>query len=132
MTFMKSVGRLGGKLGSNKDFVSGIIEGMDPKAVAGAINENADFLGEVMKHLDPKAIAEAMSEGLSFAGELLGYMEPEAVAEVMNKNEMILPRYIERISPNVFTRSAGSVLAKLRYATYKPPIFQKSNESEIE
>ena len=130
LSLMRTIGRIGARLGSNKEFISGVMEGMDAQAVAAAINENAHFMGEVMKHLDPKAIADSMNEGLAFAGEVMRYIDPKAVAEIVNKNEKILPRYIECISPNVFTRSAGTVFQKLRYATYRPQMFQRAEEEQ--
>jgi hypothetical protein len=126
---MRTLGRLTGRLGGNKELISGMFEGMDPRAVAEAINENAGFMGKVMASLDPKAIADSMNEGLEFAGEVMKYMDPQKVADVINKNERLLPRYVERINPNVFTRSAGTVLSKLRYATYRPPMFQKGGQA---
>lgn len=128
MSFMRSIGRFSGKMGSNKELIAGMMEGLDPRAIAEAINENAGFMGQVMAHLDPKAIADSMTEGLEFAGEVMKYIDPQAVAAMINKNERLLPRYIECINPNVFTRSAGTVFTKLRYATYRPPMFQKPGE----
>jgi hypothetical protein len=132
VSLMRSMGRLTGKLGSNKELIAGVMEGMDPKAVAEAINENAGFMTAVMSNLDPKAIADSMGDGLEFVGDVMKYMDPKKVAEVINKNERILPRYIECINPNVFTRSAGTVVTKLRYATYRPPMFQKPGEEPSE
>lgn len=131
MGFIRSLGRLSGKLGSNRELIAGVMEGMDPRAVAEAINENADFMGKLMANLDPRAIADSMNEGLSFMGEVMKYLDPRAVAEIINKNERLLPRYIECINPNVFTRSAGTVFTKLRYATYRPPMFNKGVEMEV-
>ena len=68
MSLMRTLGRLGGKLGSNKELISGMMEGMDARALAEAINENAGFMGKVVANLDPKAIADSMDEGLVFAG----------------------------------------------------------------
>ncbi len=132
MSLMRSLGRLSGKMGSNKELIAGMMEGLDARAIADAINENAGFMTEVMSHLDPKAIADSMNDGLGFMGDVLKYMDPSKVAEVVNKNERILPRYIECINPNVFTRSAGTVLTKLRYATYRPPVFGKPEEVAAE
>lgn len=132
MSLMRALGRFSGKMGSNREFISGVMEGMDPRAVAEAINENADFMGKVMSNLDPKAIADSMTEGMEFAGEVLKYIDPKAVAEVINKNERILPRFVEGINPNVFTRSAGTVFTKIRYATYRPPMFQKAGQPQEE
>ena len=129
---MRTLGRLSGKLGSNKELISGMFEGMDPRAVAEAINENAGFMGKVMVNLDPKAIADSMGEGLEFAGEVMKYMDPQKVADVINKNERLLPRYVECINPNVFTRSAGAAVTKLRMATYRPPMFNKAGEAPEE
>jgi hypothetical protein len=120
---------MSGKMGSNKELIGGMMEGLDPRAIAEAINENAGFMTAVMSNLDPKAIADSMNESLDFMGDLLKYMDPKKVAEVVNKNERILPRYIECINPNVFTRSAGSVVSKLRYATYRPPMFENPGEA---
>jgi len=119
-------------MGSNKELIAGLMEGMDPRAIAEAINENAGFMTQVMSNLDPKAIADSMNEGLEFVGDVMKYMDPEKVAAVINKNERLLPRYIECINPNVFTRSAGTVVSKLRYATYRPPMFQKPGEAPDE
>jgi hypothetical protein len=129
---MRTLGKLGGKLGSNKELIAGMMEGMDARAVAQAINENAGFMTAVMSNLDPKAIADSMNDGLEFVGDVMKYMDPKKVAEVINKNERILPRYIEGINPNVFTRSAGTVVSKLRYATYRPPMFEKPGEAPSE
>jgi hypothetical protein len=129
---MRSIGRFSGKMGSNKELIAGLMEGMDPRAIAEAINENAGFMTQVMSNLDPKAIADSMNEGLEFVGDVMKYMDPEKVAAVINKNERLLPRYIECINPNVFTRSAGTVVSKLRYATYRPPMFQKPGEAPDE
>ena len=132
MSLMRSLGRFWGKMGSNKELISGVMESMDPRSIAEAINENAGFMGQVMAYLDPKAIADSMSEGLDFAGEVMKYLDPQAVAAVINKNERLLPRYIECINPNVFTRSAGTVFTKLRYATYRPPMFEKQGGAAAE
>jgi hypothetical protein len=128
LSLMRTLGRLSGKLGSNKELISGMFEGMDPRAVAEAVNENAAFMGKVMANLDPKAIADSMGEGLAFAGEVMKYMDPQKVADVINKNERLLPRYVECINPNVFTRSAGAAVSKLRLATYRPPMFGGDSE----
>lgn len=119
-------------MGSNKELIAGMMEGMDPRSIAEAINENAGFMAKVMSNLDAKAIADSMTESLDFMGDMLKYMDPVKVAEVINKNERLLPRYIECINPNVFTRSAGTVVTKLRYATYRPPMFQKPGEAAAE
>jgi len=132
VSLMRSIGRFSGKMGSNKELIAGLMEGMDPRAIAEAINENAGFMTQVMSNLDPKAIADSMNEGLEFVGDVMKYMDPEKVAAVINKNERLLPRYIECINPNVFTRSAGTVVSKLRYATYRPPMFQKPGEAPDE
>jgi hypothetical protein len=132
MSVMRSFGRFSGKMGSNKEFISGMMEGMDPRSVAEAVNENSDFMTGIMKNLDPKAIADAVGESASFMADVLQYVDPEAIAEVINRNERILPRFVECINPNVFTRSAGSVFTKLRYATYRPPMFQKPGEAPME
>lgn len=123
MSLMRTLGRLGGKVGSNKELIAGMLEGMDPRAIAEAINENTAFMARVISNLDAKAIADSMGEGLELAGEMLKYMDPEKVAGVINKNERLLPRYLECIEPNVFTRGAGAVVGKLRFATYRPPMF---------
>lgn len=128
MSLMRTLGRLGGKLGSNKELISGMMEGMDARALAEAINENAGFMGKVVANLDPKAIADSMDEGLVFAGEMMKYMDPQKVADMINNNERLLPRYMECINPNVFTRSAGAVVTKLRFATYRPPMFSKAGD----
>lgn len=128
MSVMRSLGRISGKMGSNKEFISGMMEGMDPRAVAQAINENAGMIGKITSNLDPKAMADSMNEGMSFMGDVLKYIDPKAVAEVVNRNERILPRFVECINPNVFTRSAGTVFTKLRFATYRPPMFTKAGE----
>lgn len=117
-------------MGSNKEFLSGAMEGMDPKALAEAINENAGTLGQMMQYLDPKAMADSMNQGMAFMADMFKYIDPKAVAEIINKNERILPRYVECINPNVFTRSAGTVITKLRYATYRPPMFSKPEDEE--
>jgi len=128
---MRSIGRLSGRLSSNKELMAGMMEGMDPRAIAEAINENADFMGKVTGFLDPKAIADSMNGTMSFAAEVFRYIDPEAAAEVMNKNQRILPRFVEHIDPNVFTRSTGAVMNKLRFATYRPPQFSPAAE-EVE
>ena len=128
MSLMRTMGRLSGKVSSNGEFISGMMEGLDPSAVAQAINENAGFMGEVTKHLDAKAMAESMNDSMMFMGEMMRYIDPNTVAEVINQNERILPRFVEGINPNVFTRSAGTVFTKLRHATYRPPMFQKPGE----
>ncbi len=132
MSIMRSLGRLGGKMSSNKELLAGVMEGMDPRAVAEAITENGDFMNKVINNLDPKAMADMMNDGLWFVGDMMKYMDPEKVAQVINENQRILPRYIECIDPDVFTRSAGSMVSKLRYATYRPPMFQKPGEASSE
>lgn len=132
MSVMRSLGKFSGKMGSNKEFISGVMEGMDPRTVADAVNENADFMSGLMKNLDPKAMADMVGESASFMAEVLQYVDPEAIAQVINQNERILPRFVECINPNVFTRSAGTVFTKLRYATYRPPMFQKPGEAPME
>jgi len=119
-------------MGSNKELIAGVMEGLDPRTIAEVINENAGFMTAIMSNLDPKAIADSMNDGLEFVGDVMKYMDPKKVAEVINKNERILPRYIEGINPNVFTRSAGTVVSKLRYATYRPPMFEKPGEAPSE
>ena len=59
-------------------------------------------------------------------------MLQKAMAEMVNKNERILPRFVEGINPNVFTRSAGTVFTKMRYATHRPPMFQNTGEPSEE
>jgi hypothetical protein len=86
----------------------------------------------LMKNLDPKAMADMVGESASFMAEVLQYVDPEAIAQVINQNERILPRFVECINPNVFTRSAGTVFTKLRYATYRPPMFQKPGEAPMD
>lgn len=120
---MRSIGKLGGKLGSNKELISGVMEGMDPRTMAEVVNENTAFMGAVVANLDAKAIADAMGDTLGFMGEVMKYMDPQKVADMINQNERLLPRYIECINPNVFTRGAGAAVSKLRYATYRPPMF---------
>jgi hypothetical protein len=128
---MRSLGRFSGKMGSNKEFISGVMEGMDPRAIAEAISENAGMMAKVTECLDARAIADSMNDSLGFMAEMMKYIDPKAVAEVLNANERILPRYLECVNPNVFTRSAGTVFTKLRYATYRPPMFQKGGGIEV-
>lgn len=130
MSLMRSLGRISGKVGCNKEFMSGMMEGMDPRIVAEVINDNTGFLVKMYDHLDPKAMADAMNEGMAFMGESMKYLDPKAIGEVINMNERILPRFVECINPNVFTRSAGTVFTKLRFATYRPPMFQKAGVGE--
>jgi hypothetical protein len=132
MSVMRSLGKFSGKMGSNKEFISGVMEGMDPRTVADAVNENTEFMSGLMKNLDPKAMADMVGESASFMADVLQYVDPEAIAQVINQNERILPRFVECINPNVFTRSAGTVFTKLRYATYRPPMFQKPGEAPME
>lgn len=132
MSVMRSLGKFSGKMGSSKEFMSGVMEGMDPRTVAAAVNENIAFMSGLIKNLDPKAMADAMGEGAEFMAEVIKYIDPEAIAEIINRNERILPRFVECINPNVFTRSAGTVFTKLRYATYRPPMFQKPGETQME
>lgn len=129
---MRSIGKFGGKLSSNKELISGVMEGMDPCSVAEAISENAGFMGAVVANLDAKAIADSMGDSIAFVGEVMKYMDPQKVADVINNNERLLPRYIECINPNVFTRSAGAAVSKLRYATYRPPMFGGGEETTEE
>jgi hypothetical protein len=68
---MRIMGRMSGKMSANEHFLSGFIEGLDPRAVAAALNENDGFMGNVMAHLDPTAIAGSMTEGLQLAGEVM-------------------------------------------------------------
>jgi hypothetical protein len=127
---MRSLGRLSGRMSSNKEFISGVMEGLDPRVVAEAINENAGMMAQVTQYLDAKVIADSMNESMCFMGEMMKYVDPKAVAEVLNANERILPRFVEGVNPNVFTRSAGTVFSKMRYATYRPPMFQKAGTEE--
>lgn len=129
LSLFRTLGRIGGKLGSNKELIAGMMEGMDPRTIAEAVNENAGFMGKIIANLDPKAIADSMDEGLAFAGEMMKYMDPQKVADVINNNERLLPRYMECLDPNVFTRSAGAVISKLRFATYRPPMFETAGEN---
>jgi hypothetical protein len=128
LSLFRTLGRIGGKLGSNKELIAGLMEGMDPRTIAEAVNENAGFMGKIIANLDAKAIADSMDEGLAFAGEMMKYMDPKKVADVINKNERLLPRYMECIDPNVFTRSAGAVMSKLRFATFRPAMFENAGD----
>lgn len=128
MSLMRSIGRLSGKMSSNREFMSGVMEGLDPRVVAEVINESAGMMAQVSKYLDAKAIADSMNESMGFMGEMMKYVDPKAVASMINANERILPRFVEGVNPNVFTRSAGTVFTKMRYATYRPPMFQKAGE----
>lgn len=132
MSLMRSIGRLSGRISSNKEFMSGVMEGIDPRVLAQVINESAGTMAQVTRYLDAKVIADSMSESMAFMGEMMKYVDPKAVAEVLNANERILPRFVEGVNPNVFTRSAGTVFSKMRYATYRPPMFQKAEEGAAE
>lgn len=132
MSLMRSLGRLSGRMSSNKEFISGVMEGLDPRVLAESINENAGLMAQVTQYLDAKVIADSMNESMCFMGEMMKYVDPKAVAEVLNANERILPRFVEGVNPNVFTRSAGTVFSKMRYATYRPPMFQKGGTLEVE
>jgi len=50
-------------------------------------------------------------------------MDPQKVADVIIRTRGCSPAYVECINPNVFTRSAGAAVTKLRFATYRPPMF---------
>lgn len=128
MSLMRSIGRLSGRISSNKEFMSGVMEGIDPRVLAQVINESAGTMAQVTRYLDAKVIADSISDSTAFMGEMMKYVDPKAVAEVLNANERILPRFVEGVNPNVFTRSAGTVFSKMRYATYRPPMFQKTEE----
>ncbi|MBK5092282.1 MAG: hypothetical protein JJE48_02050 [Actinobacteria bacterium] len=132
MSFLRTLGSYMAKMGSNKELMTGLMEGLDPRVVAEAINENAGIMGNIMANLDPKAIADSMNESMQVMGEVIKYIDPKAMAEMVNKNERILPRFVERINPNVFTRSAGTVFSKMRYATYRPSMFQSAGEPSEE
>ena len=74
MSLMRTMGKLGARVWGNKEFISGVMQGLDPSAVAAAVNENASFMGKVMKDLDPKAITDTLDESLEFASEILKSM----------------------------------------------------------
>jgi hypothetical protein len=132
LSFLRTLGSYMAKMGSNRELMAGVMEGLDPRVVAEAVNENAGMMVEIMKYLDPKAIADSMNESMQFMGEVIKYIDPKAMAEMVNRNERILPRFVEEINPNVFTRSAGTVFAKMRYATYRPSIMQGVEEPSEE
>lgn len=125
MSFMRSIGKFSGRMGSNKEFMAGVMEGLDPRVIAEVINESSGMMAQVAKYLDAKAIADSMNESIGFLAGIMKYVDPKAVASAINANERILPRFVEGVNPNVFTRSAGTVITKMRYATYRPPMFQK-------
>ena len=73
-----------------------------------------------------------MGSNKEFMSGVMKYMDPEAMAEMVNKNEHILPRFVEGINPNVFARSGGTMFSKMRYATYRPPMFHGAGEPSEE
>jgi len=74
MSLMRFLGRMGGSIWGNKEFIAGVLQGADPSDAAEAFNENAAVLGGFMKNLDPKAMTVGLIASLQFAGEMMQHV----------------------------------------------------------
>lgn len=128
MLLAKMLGRVSGRMLGNKRFVKGLMETTTPEAIAGLINGNAGLIAEVTERLDAEAMAGPMKQGMVFMGEVMQHVDVQALADIVNRNEKLVPELLDALNPNVFSRGAGSVLAKLRHATYRPPVMHREDE----
>jgi hypothetical protein len=74
MSLMRFLGRMGGSIWGNKEFITGVLQGADPREAAEAFNENVAVLGGFMKNLDPKAMTVGLIASLQFAGEMMQHV----------------------------------------------------------
>ena len=70
MSLMRTLGRLTGSIWGNGEFISGMMQGIEPNAVAAAANENGAFMGEVLEGLDPVVMTRLVVPGLTLAAEV--------------------------------------------------------------
>ncbi len=108
----KPLGTLMGKMGNQKRMLSGLVSGMDPKAVAQAINENPGFLAGLIEELsdpeDLEATAQAINQNPDFLGYLLQYLDPQVIAGVINGHGEFLSRLVGKLDPAALAKAVNS------------------------
>ncbi len=133
MSFKRSLGRFGARVGGDEELIEGVLEGIDPALLAEIINRNTDFLVEVVSRIDipallsaidPEVLQGIIGEALDIIIKDVGLLDLHRVAEMVNAldykrtGEMLM-----RIDPNILAIALGIMLWSFRKATVAPGIF---------
>jgi len=110
----ETIGAIAGMLANADGLMTGMMSSLNPRVVADAVNKNGTFMAQMIANLDPKVLAAAINSNPAFMAGLIKELDPAAVAASVNKNIGFMTRMIEALHPNVFTDSAGVVIAKMK------------------
>ncbi len=116
MSLLSTMGAKIGKLLMREDLLTGIMRGMDPKAMARVVNANAGLIGELIGSIDPAVIAGVINQNPDLLGKLLAGLDPQALSGAVSKNPKFLLGLVDGLDPDMFASMAGMLFNKIRKA----------------
>ncbi len=89
----------------NPEFISQMLDYLDPAVVADMVNSSGDFSAELTRHLDPQAVARVLNENGEWLTQLLGKLNPAVVAQAVNANGEFLTKSTAAMDPAVLAQA---------------------------
>ncbi len=120
MSLLSTLGAKMGKLLMREDLLTGILKGMDPKAMGRVVNANAGLIGELIGSIDPAVIAGVINQNPDLLGKLISSLDPKALSQAVGKNPQFIMGLVDGLDPNIFSSMAGMLFAKMRKAGPRP------------
>ncbi|MHB8893923.1 MAG: hypothetical protein ACYC99_01935 [Candidatus Geothermincolia bacterium] len=139
MSIMRKLGRAGGKVGSNREFVSGLLEEVDPDTISDVINENPELVGRVvggidpvvlLASLDPEKMGAFVNESLGLIAETAKYVDFDALIQFVNSYELQIPEFLGDLKPELISRLLAVLLGSLRHSNYRPFFLEPGEEAK--
>jgi hypothetical protein len=140
MSFSRSIGRFGARVGGNQELIEGVLEGVDPALVAEVINRNSEFLTEVisrieipdlLRSIDQKVLKEVIDEALNIFSDDVSLLDLDKVAGIINAFDyQRMGEMLMRVDPNILGIALGILLWSFRKATVAPGIFVADEDME--
>ncbi len=116
MSLLSTVGAKIGKLLMREDLLTGILKGVDPKAMARVVNANAGLIGELIGSIDPAVIAGVINQNPDLLGKLIAGLDPKALSSAVGKNPQFIMGLVDGLDPDIFANMAGMLFSKMRKA----------------
>ena len=137
---MRSVGRLGARVGGNTELIEGVMEGIDPALIAEIINQNTGFLMGVMSNvdlatllrsIDQEVLKGILDEALDIFVEDVTLLDLDKVVDIINGLDYTrMGEMLMKIDPNILGIALGIMLWSFRKATVTPGIFTADESME--
>ncbi len=131
MSLLSTLGAKISKLLMREDLLTGILKGVDPKAMARVINANAGLIGDLIGSIDPAAIAGVINQNPDLLGKLVAGLDPKALSSAVSKNPKFLMGLVDGLDPDMFASMAGLLFNKIRKAGPRRSSSDKAEEAKI-